>query len=351
MNLIYIIIPLALGFGAFRSIYNNRISAKPAAEDFGTVSVTTAKAERRDLVQNVRLTGKRRAKIDVPVICGVPCKVYELRKNAGDAVSAGEIIAILDVPSGNYPPVAENYIKLEAALSEAAVAYETDKNNPDINISMTAVMTYDAVKEQYDAFMASEAAQFIVYASESGKIADIRVKSGEILLADDSVICRIIDDSIYYADFLVTGQIKDNLHEGEILTMHGTANGSVFDNIIEAKIVKIGSDAEPLSLLYPVTAELTGTYDKNQAEKSDNFETDFILNQVNAMCVPYECILYMRDKKYVYKVEGSRHILTEVGVGQISSGYAEILSGLSLNEIIIKEGKEYLTPVNSFKMR
>jgi len=81
-----------------------------------SITVTVAPAVRQDITQAIDVTGSLAALNDVVLGARMGGKVAEVRKHAGDAVSAGEIVAVMD-PSDWREQVRQAQAAVEAALT------------------------------------------------------------------------------------------------------------------------------------------------------------------------------------------------------------------------------------------
>src|SRR5579862_8267386 len=96
---LFLALALLVGAGCDRPGGSTATGATSAAPEKGrTLEVRTVHPVRREVVRNIRLPGTVRADFEVTLFAKVTGYVKEIRKDRGDRVAEGEVIAVLEIP-------------------------------------------------------------------------------------------------------------------------------------------------------------------------------------------------------------------------------------------------------------
>lgn len=169
----------------------------------GPVTVSTAKAQKRDLVDRIGLAGSLTADEQVSVYAKVPGYLKALYVDIGDHVRAGQIIAELDIPE-QATALGEKraaVVKAQAALEQARAAVDESRANAEF-----AQINYQRLKNIHDrdADVLPEQDVDQARASQgvaSGKLKNVeaQVKVAEAAVAAAEAEVRTVETMIAYA--------------------------------------------------------------------------------------------------------------------------------------------------------
>ncbi len=126
---------------------NSAAQAPPAASAPSTITVSTAKAQQRDLVDRIDLTGNLTADEQVAVYAKIPGYLKNLRVDIGDRVQKGQLIAELEVPemTAALGEKRAALAKAQAALEQSHAAVEEDHAEAEF-----AQVNYQRLKTFHD---------------------------------------------------------------------------------------------------------------------------------------------------------------------------------------------------------
>jgi RND family efflux transporter MFP subunit len=169
----------------------------------GLITVSTAKAQKRDLVDRIDLAGSLTADEQVSVYAKVPGYLKTLHVDIGDHVRTGQLIAELDIPeqTTTLGEKCAAVVKAQAALEQARAAVDESRANADF-----AQINYQRLRNIHDrdADVLPEQDVDQARASQgvaSGKLknAEAQVKVAEAAVAAAQAEVRTLETMIGYA--------------------------------------------------------------------------------------------------------------------------------------------------------
>jgi RND family efflux transporter MFP subunit len=169
----------------------------------GTVIVSTAKAQKRDLVDKIDLTGNLTADEQVPVYAKVPGYLKAIHVDIGDRVRTGQVIAELDIPEMTTALAEKrvSVLKAQAALEQAQAAVDESRSEAEF-----AQINYQRLKNIHDRDADVLPGQDVDQARASqgvasGKLknANAQVKVAEAAVAGAEAEVRTLETMIGYA--------------------------------------------------------------------------------------------------------------------------------------------------------
>jgi RND family efflux transporter MFP subunit len=323
------------------------------------LSVSTVKAEQRNIAQAVKYPGTVRGVNEVYIMAKAPARVTAIYVKPGDRVSAGQTLLTLD--SSDY----------EAGIrqAEAGVAMaEAGKRSHDISLE-NAQLNYERTKKLFDAGAASqrelEAAKSAVEVLETGTTeATLEQAQAGLMLAQTQLNHCTITSPISGVVGSVNLSLGDTASptspaatvsdtsrlEIEALVSESEVsyikNGSVVDVLVKAagekpfkgKVDSVSSVADPMKRNYTVKVVLDNPDNKI---KSGMFAEVVIstVSKDNVVTVPLAAIVPRSGRQIVYTVDSkNRAHEVEVETGLRDTKYIEIVSGLKAGEQVITKG-------------
>lgn len=140
-------------------------------------------------------------------------------------------------------------------------------------------------------------------------------------------LCVIAGEGGSRITFYVTQRMLKNLNEGDALEIikHGSA--------YEGHISEISSMVDSESGLFKVKAEMENT---DEIAIGSTVKINLVTERAeNAMLVPVDAIYYSNSNAYVYLYQDGVAKMAQVEVGLYDSESAEILSGLSRDDVVV----------------
>lgn len=300
-----------------------------------TASATTVRAEkpsRGDISLTTGLTGTVEPSDVVYVYAKAAGDVTSVLVKAGDMVEQGQVLCEIDT---DQVEAAQNSLDSAAvSLSEA----QSDLNRMQIlyasgdlsdqeyeqytNKVKSAQIQYNNAKLTYE----RQVEYSTITAPISGKIesCDIEVYDR---VSQNAQLCVIAGEGEKRVSFYVTERMMQNIAVGDILDIQ--KDGSIY----KACISEISSMVDSDTGLFKVKAELSQA---DQIATGSTVKLDLVTSRTeNAMTVPVDAIYYSGGDGYVYTISDGIAHMTPVEVGLYDSDIAEILEGLSQEDMVI----------------
>jgi membrane fusion protein, multidrug efflux system len=182
--------------------------ADAIADNARGVPVRVAAVERRDLADDLLLTGTLKARAQVQLVAEVPARLVRLLKDEGDSAARGETVAVLDETDyrlaldrarASLAVAAANRSHAEAEKKRADNLLETggitDKDHLSAQVGLE-VAEASLAQARADAAIAEERlARTRVKAPFAGRVARRLVDAGA-MLAQNTPLFTLVDDSV-----------------------------------------------------------------------------------------------------------------------------------------------------------
>jgi len=279
------------------------------------------------------LTGTLESSDVVYVYAKASGDVTAVHVKAGDEVTAGQVLFEIDT---DQVDTAKNSLDTASvSLSQARSNLERMKilyDGGDLseqeyeqyqNNVKSAELQYSSAKLAYD----KQVEYSKVTAPISGRIESCGTEVYDRVSAN-AELCVISGEGNKKITFYVTQRMLENVSEGDVLTVE--KNGKSYD----AHISAINSMVDSATGLFKLEAQLedteevaTGTVVKLEVT-TDKAE--------NVMLIPIDSIYYSGGDAYVYLYEDGTARMAAIEVGLTDGENAEVLSGLSAEDLVIK---------------
>lgn len=298
-------------------------------------SVTIVKAAvptRGDLSLSTGLTGVVEAADVVYVYAKTSGDVTAVHIKAGDTVTAGQVLCEIDTEqvdsARNSMEAAQvNLAQAQSNLERMQLLYNGgDLSEQEYEQYSNAVkssrLQYESAKLAYD--------RQVEYSTITAPISG-RIESCDVEVYDrvnqSGQLCVISGEGDSRITFYVTQRMMKNIREGDEVEV--AKNGSIY----KGNVSEISSMVDESSGLFKVKAELNST---EEIAIGSTVKLNLVTERAeNAMLVPVDAIYYSGGDGYVYLYQDGIAKMTPVEVGLYDSEYAEILSGLNGNDMVV----------------
>lgn len=251
---------------------------------------------------------------------------------AGDTVTAGQVLCEIDT---KQVETAKNSLdSAEVSLSEAQsnlsrmqILYASgDLSAQDYeqynNKVKSARLQYESAKLAYD--------RQVEYSTVTAPIGG-RVESCDIEVHDNvgqsTQLCVIAGEGDKRVSFYVTERMMANISVGDQLDIE--KNGVAY----RAYVSEISAMVDAETGLFKVKAQLDGA---DAIPTGSTVKLSLVTDRTeNAMLVPVDAIYYSNGDGYVYLYRDGKVERTAVEVGIYDSEYAEIMGGLTMEDLVI----------------
>ena len=350
---------------------------KEAAEEApaaGTAVQVVTVAQDSIATEN-KVSGKVSADNESTIMVATSAKCTAVYANAGDEVSAGDIICTLDLGSTlssynaatiSYNSSVQSYQDQKAvfdaqinlyqknvddlkALFEIGAASQVEIDQAELQLK-SAIATRNSTLSQLEAGMQSYKSNVEQLSSALENVdskGNVIAPISGTLVTMNAVENSFVSTSMPVAVIDGADQMKVVVSVSETLVPKLAAGDtadvyvSSIDQSFTATIRSVERAANVQTKLYTVTlsipADVTGLLSGMFADVT--FHTDV---SENTIVVPTEAILTSNDVQYVYVVEDDTARYVEVTTGLTGSGVTEITSGLTAGQQLVTVGQAYL---------
>lgn len=322
-----------------------------------------------------KVSGKISADNESTIMVATSAKCTAVYANAGDEVSAGDVICTLDLGSTlssynaatiSYNSSVQSYQDQKAvfdaqinlyqknvddlkALFEIGAASQVEIDQAELQLK-SAIATRNSTLSQLEAGMQSAKSNVEQLSTAMENVdskGNVIAPISGTLVTMNAVENSFVSTSMPVAVIDGADQMKVVVSVSETLVPKLAAGDtadvyiSSIDQSFTATIRSVERAANVQTKLYTVTlgipADVTGLLSGMFADVT--FHTDV---SENTIVVPTEAILTSNDVQYVYVVENDTARYVEVTTGLTGSGVTEITSGLTAGEQLVTVGQAYL---------
>lgn len=293
---------------------------KAAAPETGTLELTTG------------LTGTVEPSDVVYVYAKASGDVTDVKVKAGDVVEKGQILFEIDTEQVD---TAKNSLdSAEVSLSEARsdlsrmkLLYDAgDLSDQEYeqysNKVKSAELQYQSAKLSYD----RQVEYSVVTAAISGTIENCDIEVYD-RVSQNTQLCVISGAGEKTVSFYVTQRMLENVREGDRLTVEKSGNS------YDAYVSEVSSMVDTDTGLFKVKAQLADT---DAIATGSTVKLLLVTDRAeNAMLIPVDAVYYSGGDAYVYLYKDGKAETANVEVGIYDSEYAEVLSGLTAEDIVV----------------
>ena len=309
---------------------------KAANPTTGSISLTTG------------LTGSVEPSDVVYVYAKASGDVTAVFVKAGDTVAAGDVLCEIDTKqvetAQNSMDAAEvTLAEAQNNLSRMQILYASgDLSDQEYeqysNKAASAKLQYEAAKLAYD----RQVEYSRVTAPIAGKIESCDIEAHDSV-SQSTQLCVIAGAGEKRVSFYVTERMMSNLEVGDELNI--TKNGENYP----AYISEISSMVDESTGLFKVKAELKET---DGIATGSTVKLNVVTEKTeNAMLIPVDAIYYSGGVGYVYLYQEGKAVQVPIEVGIYDSEYAEVLSGISADDMIVSTWSSNLYEGASVKLK
>ncbi len=293
---------------------------KAAVPTTGSLSLTTG------------LTGTVEAADVVYVYAKASGDVTDVKVKAGDMVEQGQVLCEIDTEqvesAKNSLDTAK--VRLDEArsnLNRMQILYaggdlSAQEYEQYTNSLKTAQLSYESAKLSYD--------KQVEYSTVTAPIAG-RIESCDVEVYDrisqQSRLCVISGEGQNRITFYVTQRMMQNLRDGDSLEV--SKNGVALSGTIS----EISSMVDADTGLFKVKADVAGS---DEIAIGSTVKISLVTERAeNAMLVPVDAVYYSGGESYVYVDRDGVARMTGVEIGLYDDEYAEVLSGLTYEDLVV----------------
>jgi len=335
--------------------------------------VETASVTRQTIIHTINVTGEVRCEQEALLSFKIGGRVTSLRKNTGDQVTRGELLAQLDTSQMQIQrSQALNQIAIaEKNLSQAQLRLENSRREWErrrrlFQEGVIASAQLERYELEYKTAVEQEAASrasletvreglklieenlqdACLFAPFSGLIGESRTELGEVVAPGQTIY------TLYNTEKLI---IRAQVPEKDVLQLKAGQKAEFFnpylsEPVIRATVTRMAAAPDAKTKLY--TVELT-VLSRSMILKPGLFVQGTITTgrKSGVLTVPVQALLQAGDTYSVYVVREGKAERRNVLVGETSGQTVEILSGLSEGDQVITLGKENVSSGTRVKVK
>ena len=322
-----------------------------------------------------KVSGQVSADNESTIMVAVTAKCTAVYKNAGDTVSAGDIICTLDLASTlssaaaadiSYQSAVQSYndqkaildkqVSLAAdnvantkALFEIGAASQLEVDQAELSYQNAVAGRNSALAqleagmqnaksgvEQLDTALENVDPNGNVLAPQSGTLVTMNANEGSYI--SNSMPLIVIDGA---EQMKVTASVSEALvpkiSAGDSADVTVGAAGQKFTAVVRSVERAASMQTKLYNVVLTVPADVTGLLSGMFADVT--FHTDAAEHTI---VVPTEAILTSNGVQYVYVVEEDTARYVEITTGLVGSGVTEVTSGLTEGAQLVTVGQAYL---------
>lgn len=311
------------------------------------ISTTTTEASSLEIREES--IGTLEGLMDPTVAAEVPGRVVKILAHPGQTVKKGQILVLLDATDYNLQraQVQSEVARLEALTSNQSRIVERNqvlvqKKFISQNALEDVTTQHTALQQQLDGAKAQIAiiehtrTKTTVVAPIDGVVQKQIVSTGDFVKIGDPLM-QIISKQKLRAHLPLPENIAAKIHAGiKVRLSTPTSNDEVISIIRELKPM-ISETSRAVDVIADVN-------DQAGWQPGASVKGEIILGEhPNAVLIPEQCLVLRPAGEVVYVVKDGLAFQRIVKTGMRQDGKIEIIEGLSVGEVIAKDGAAFLT--------
>ncbi|MGN0133294.1 MAG: efflux RND transporter periplasmic adaptor subunit [Anaerotignum sp.] len=334
------------------------------------VAVETEKITSQSIEQYVSISSKVSAEQEVPVIPQTSGTVKNVYVSLGDTVTKGQVLFEIDSTNAQIQvqQAQGSYSSAESSVETCRMQYEDllktlEQTQKMFEIGAASQNELDDIQSKVDqaklqletaekslqytasASLASAQKQLSdtkVRAEISGIVSEMNVTEGSTV-GQSSAMTLVNTDNLKVS-FHVSEDVINLISVGSKVYVTVDA---VSSEAMEVEVTGVSTAADSKTGLYSVEAKLKNKDGKLKPGMFANVKL-VVEKQENVISVPLNTVLEKNGEKYVFVVdENNIAHKTAVTTGLKNDEYIEITSGLSIGDIVVTKGQDFLSDGNT----
>lgn len=331
----YLLAAIAILYGCGQSLSESTIPGQKI------IKVITTKVQSSKNSNSLHYSGTIEASQTIPLSFQTSGIIEKIYVEAGDDVKKGQLLATVDKTDMNnlYNVTLAKYQQTKDAYDRLKIVHDQG-SLPEIKW-VEMVTNLDQAKSSMD-MAKNNLDKCNMYAPEDGIIGQRNVEPGQSAIGSSLAPIELVKiDNV---------NVKISSPENEIskIRKYLKANikiSALNDKQFEGLVTNISPVADVISRTYNVKI----TVNNNNLELKPGMVCDVTLNlntQNEMVLVPYNAVSTDKDGKpfvFVVSVDNKTVKKQNIAIGNYYGSGIEVLSGLTIGEIIVVEGKEKLS--------
>lgn len=278
------------------------------------------------------LTGTLESADVVRVYAKASGDVTDVKVKAGDVVEQGQVLFEIDTDQvdtakNSMDSAALSLSEARSSLSRMQILYDAgDLSEQEYeqyaNSVKSAELQYESAKLAYE----KQVEYSTVTAPISGTIESCSAEVYD-LVNQNAELCVITGEGQKTVSFYITQRMLSNVAAGDAMTVE--KNGKSYDAVITEVNTMVDEDTG----LFKAEAQMEDT---DEIATGSTVKIKLVTGRAeDAMLIPVDAVYYNGGEAYVYVYRDGTANMTAVEIGLNDSDYAEVLSGLSQDDLVI----------------
>jgi RND family efflux transporter MFP subunit len=306
-----------------------------------TMAVTVSEVKSERVTVNLRYSGTIEPSQTIPLTFQIAGTVEKVLVDAGDEVRKGQLLATVDKSNSRnmYDMTKSKYLQAKDAYDRLKSVY--DKG------SLTEIKWVEMETNLEQAKSSLELAEnnldkCNMFAPVNGIIGRRNIEPGQSSISISSAPFELVDIKTVYVKISVPeneiGKVKKGIKAEFVVS-------ALNEKKFQGEIVNVSPVADVISRTYDAKIAVSNT----NLELKPGMVCDVVLNlaaEKGMLLIPYQSVSKDNDgKEFVFIVDPINKRVKKqiIKTGNYSGENLEVLSGLSLGQVVVREGKEKLS--------
>lgn len=314
----------------------------PSAEALPTASVTTLTVSAEGSVGREEAVGTVRPRLRATLEAKVSGRITQLKKEPGDRVQKGEVVAILDVQE-----IRAKLAQAQAMFGQAKT--ELERYTKLLEKNAVTRQEFDAVQARYEVAKASvdEAESILAYARVTAPIDGVvthKLANVGDLASPGRPIYEVADPGSLRLEAAVPEALSGFLGVGTVIPVRVASS----TERLEGTVSEIAPAADPNSRTLLVKIDLPDV----EGLRSGQFGRALVpTGRTEILRLPESAILRRGQLELVFVAESGHARLRLIKTGKRFNDRVEVVSGLEAGEVVVVEGADQLVDGQPIEVR
>lgn len=332
------------------------------------IPVEVLTATEQDISSDITLSGKVQADKEAPVMVKTPGKVTAVYAKVGDVVKKDQVLFSLDktdvlssynqaaaayqMARANYEMNMSNYQRAVDMLDRTRQLYEVGAVSK-LELEQAEIAASDATRQIYEAQLAQAEAGYNS-ASDMLNNMDVKAPIAGILTALDANVGSVVSNAAPAGKVVELSRVYVTVSVSE-KEINNIKDGQKVQVEIASAALKAEGVLEGLSVAANVQGKYTlKTYlDNPEGIIKPGMFANVTLSTAarnNVLVVPTDAVVFHSGKNVVYVVQENKAVEKQVTTGLENGTHTEIVSGLTVGEIVIIKGQNFVNDGSEVKV-
>lgn len=341
-----------LGIVGLRAASALRERQRDAAKPSGTAVVTTARAMRGDVPEQLGLTGNVRPRNEVDVAARVGGRIEAVLAQVGDRVSRGQVLATIEHRELAWQAQAADAAVAVARASLEGARLERERADVLVRAGSISIAQADAVRVKHELALAQLAQAEASAGLAAERVANARIEapiSGTVTRRPVDVGANVTPlTTLFTIQDVTSVKVESSVSPAVFSRLRVEAPATITADelpgrVFRGRVVRISPSLDPQTRRAPVeilVERADGLLVPNSFVRADL--TVAVLSDV--VVIPREAIQETSEGPTVFRIAGGRAESIHPRLGPRDGARAAVLDGLAAGDEVVVRGAATLAP-------